>query len=333
MSDKKLYTRRRLLATAAATTVAGCTSGGEDGSGTETTVPPSTTGSVTDTRTTTTTATTTQQTETVRGTVERGVEKLRDVPFRETPQRTLELDLYLPTSGSDHPFFIFAHGGAWVLGDKGERPMFEDLATNGYAVADIQYRLALDEDRKYPIPVRDITAAVKWVKANAREYEVDATTGALAGYSAGAHLAALVGLAPEYETFQPVDFYPDVSASVETIVGYSGPYDFTVQAAGDSSLVERFFGENATDETLAEGSPVTHVDSGDSSALLLHGTEDGLVPYRSTTVLADALREANVPVEVFSGEGAGHGMINSDEWRDELHATQRAFLDDQLRSA
>lgn len=314
MSDKKLYTRRRLLAAATATALAGCTSGGEDTPESESR----------------TTATTTQPAETVARTVEDGVEKLEDVPFRETPHGTLKLDLYLPTSGSNHPFFVFAHGGAWILGDKGERPMFDELATDGYAVADIQYRLAVDEERQYPVPVRDVTAGVKWVKANAEEYGIDATTGALAGYSAGAHLATLVGLAPDHETFQPVDFHPDISASVDAIVGYSGPYDFTEPGTGDNSLVEGFFGEGASDETLAEGSPVTHVDSEDPPALLLHGTEDGTVPYRSTTVLADALREANVPVDVFTGEGAGHGMIDSEEWREELLATQQAFLDDQI---
>ena len=327
MSDTKLYTRRRLLAAASATALAGCTSG--DGNGTTTTGTGSTP-TTTERQTTTTTTTTTTRPETPTRTVEDGVEKIRDVSFRETPQGTLELDLYLPTEGSDHPFFVFAHGGAWVLGDKGERPMFDDLATNGYTVADIQYRLAHDEARQYPVPVRDVTAAVKWTKATASEYGIDASTGALAGYSAGAHLAALVGLAPDHETFQPVDFHPDISASVDAIVGYSGPYDFTEAGTGENSLVEGFFGENVSDETLAEGSPVTHVDAGDPPALLLHGTEDATVPYRSTTVLADAFRDASVPVEVFTGEGAGHGMINDESFRAELHTTQRQFLDDRL---
>jgi acetyl esterase/lipase len=321
MSDKKLYTRRRLLATATVTALAGCTSEREDTNETTT--------SESEPRTTTA-RTTTQPAETPSRTIAEGVERIEDVPFRETPHGTLELDLYLPTSGSDHPFFVFAHGGAWIIGDKGERPMFADLATNGYAVADIQYRLALDEDRQYPVPVRDVTAAVKWVKANAGEYDIDASTGALAGYSAGAHLAALVALAPDHETFQPVDFHPEISASVDAIVGYSGPYDFTAPEAEGSDLIANFFGENASEETLAEGSPVTHVDSEDPPALLLHGTNDVVVPYRSTTVLADAFRDVDVPVEVFTADGGGHRMINNPEWREQTHPLQRQFLDEYL---
>jgi len=316
VTEKKLYTRRRLLATASAAAVAGCTSGDGNSTARDTTEPGPRTSS----------------TETPTRTVDGDVETIRDVPFREAPQRTLKLDLYLPTSGADYPFFVFAHGGAWILGDKGERPMFDHLAEAGYAVADIQYRLSLDEARQYPAPVRDVTAAVKWVKANADQYGIDASTGGLGGYSAGAHLATLVGLAPEYEAFQPTEFEPETTASVDAIVGYSGPYDFTAPEAEGSELIANFFGEDASDETLAEGSPVTHVDGDDPAALLLHGTDDGTVPYRSTTVLAEALRSEGVPVDVFTGEGAGHGMINDREWRERTLPTQQGFLDTHLRS-
>ena len=329
MSDTKLYTRRRFLAAASATALAGCTSG--DGNGTTTTGTGSTT-TTTEIETATTTTTTTA-TETPSSIVEDGVEKIRDVPFRETPQRTLKLDLYLPTEGSNHPFVVFAHGGAWIMGNKGERPMFDDMVGDGYAVADIQYRLALDEQRQYPAPVQDVTAAVKWVKANAEEYGIDDSTGALAGYSAGAHLAALVGVAPDHEAFQPGEFKPDVSASVDAFVGYSGPYDFTAPEADGSQLIANFFGEDASEETLTEGSPVAHVDAGDPPALLLHGTDDGIVPYRSTTVMADALRDADVPVEVFTGDGGGHRMLEDPEWREEMVPVQQEFLDGHLRSA
>lgn len=328
MSEQKLYTRRRLLATTSVAAVAGCTSGDENTTDRGTTEPGTTT-AATETQTTPAATTTT---ETPIRTIDGDVETIRDVPFRETPQGTLRLDLYLPTSGSDHPFFVFAHGGAWVLGDKGERPMFDQLAGEGYAVADIQYRLSLDEERQYPAPVRDVTAAVKWVKANASRYGIDASTGALGGYSAGAHLAALVGLAPDYEVFQPVDFEPETTASVDAIVGYSGPYDFTAPEADGNDLIANFFGESASEETLTEGSPVTHVDSSDPPALLLHGTNDVVVPTRSTTVLAAALRDAGVPVEEFIGDGAGHRMINNPEWREQTLPLQQEFLDEHLQS-
>ncbi len=252
----------------------------------------------------------------------------KDIVFRETPEATLKLDLYLPDDSGTHPFVVFAHGGAWILGDKGYRPMFGRLTAHGYAVADIQYRLAQQE--RYPGPVRDVVAAVKWVRDNAGEYDIDASRGALAGYSAGAHLAMLVGLAPDHERFQPPEYKRDVPAAVDAVVGYSGPYDFTTPESAGNPLVERFFGPDASEATLAEGSPVTHVDPDDPPVMLVHGTDDSIVPYRSTTVLADALRNVDVPVEVITGDGAGHGMIDNSDWREQTLPSQVEFLDAHL---
>jgi len=253
---------------------------------------------------------------------------LQDIVFRDTSDSELKLDLYLPNSGEESPFVVFAHGGAWVLGDKGHRPMFDRLTASGFAVADVQYRLA--QQARYPGPVRDVVAAVKWVRDNAEQYDIDAARGALAGYSAGAHLAMLVGLAPGHERFQPPGYKPDVPASVDAIVGYSGPYDFTTSEASSNPAVTAFFGSDASEATLAEGSPVTHVDPDDPPVMLVHGTDDTIVPYRSTTVLADTLRDAKVPVRVSTGDGAGHGMIDSQKWRRQTLPTQIEFLETHL---
>lgn len=309
------YTRRTVLTTAVASALAGCTDGGTGSTVTDTTArshSPRTAESTSSDRVRTTSS---------------GL-STTDVAFRETPEAMLELGLYLPASGSNHPFVVWAHGGGWITGDKHHRPMFDRLVADGIAVADVQYRLA--QHKQYPAAVRDVTAAVKWVRDNAARYGIDGERAALGGYSAGAHLAALVGMAPDYELFQPEAFKPGVSARVDAIVGYSGPYDFTVDGAGENQLVAAFFGSDAAAGTLREGSPVTHVDEEDPPALLVHGTEDSIVPYRSTTVLATALRDADVPVEVVTGEGAGHGMIDDPSWREQTLPVQRRFLGEHL---
>ena len=322
MTEDRTWSRRGVLATVAGTALAGCSSGSEETTGPTTNGEPSTEPS-------TTTRSRTRPPENTPLPTPGSEGVVRDVVFRRTPERDLKLDLYVPQEGEEHPFVVFAHGGAWIMGDKGERPMFDEMVAEGYAVADIQYRLATE--KKYPAAVRDTAAAVKWVRDTA-PFGIDGTTGALAGYSAGAHLAALVGFAPEHETFQPVEFKPEVSAAVDAVVGYSGPYDFTTPESEGNELIANFFGEDASDETLAEGSPVTHVDSEDPPALLLHGTNDVVVPTRSTTVLAAALRDAGVPVEEFIGDGAGHRMINNPEWREQTLPLQQQFLDERLQT-
>lgn len=322
MTDDSTPSRRRFLALTAAATVggfAGCSSGSEG-------TPESTTTEPTATRTTTDSQTPTPTTTTPEKQGYRRVE--RDVTFREVDGASLELDLYRPAAGDGFPFVVFAHGGGWVTGNKRERPMFDAMVRQGIAVADIQYRLA--PAYRYPAAVRDTVAAVKWVRANADSYGIDAERAGLAGYSAGAHLAALVAAAPEVEAFQPTEFHPEQSAAVDALIGYSGPYDFTVAGAGENPLVANFFGPDASSATLREGSPTTHVDSADPPALLVHGTADSIVPYRSTTVMADTFREAGVSVEVITGDGAGHGMIDNPEWRERTVPAQLELLNSNL---
>ncbi|MFC4406909.1 alpha/beta hydrolase [Haloarchaeobius iranensis] len=317
------WTRRGILATATAALLAGCQS---DGGGTE--MSPSTTRAGT---TVATTATTTESTETTTGTATEPAYRVdRDLSFVETDAGPLRLDLYRPRDRTDVPFVVFAHGGGWLQGDKGFRPLFPMLCEAGIAVADVQYRLA--PGAQFPVPVRDVVAAVTWVRANAAEYGIDPVRGALAGYSAGAHLAALVAVAPDVPAFRP-DVRPDQPVAVDALVGFSGIYDLADSESMESALVQTFVGSEEPESTYERASPVSHTDADDPPALLLHGTEDGVVPYRSATRLRDSLRAASVPVELFTAEGAGHGLIDAPSWQSEYEPALRRFLRDRLAVA
>jgi acetyl esterase/lipase len=309
------WTRRGILATGAAALLAGCQ--GQDG-GTETAGPTTRAdGTVATTTTAAPTATTTEQPYRVD----------RDLSFVETDAGPLRLDLYRPRDRTDAPFVVFAHGGGWVQGDKGFRPLFPTLCDAGVAVVDVQYRLA--PGAQFPVPVRDVVAALTWVRANAGEYAIDPARGAVAGYSAGAHLAALVALAPDVPAFQP-DVRPDQPVAVDAFVGFSGIYDLAAPDSMESSLVQAFVGAGEPESTYEAASPVDYTDPADPPTMLLHGTEDAVVPYRSATRLRDSLREAGVPVDVFTADGAGHGLVDVPSWRRDYEPALRAFLRDRL---
>lgn len=259
------------------------------------------------------------------------MEEKSDVVFREAPQRTLKLDLYLPSTAGPSPFMIWVHGGFWTSGGRYHYPMFDRMVEQGVAVADVQYRLA--RVKQYPAAVRDVVAALKWLRANANEYGIDADRCALAGASAGAHLSALIATAPDHEHFHPPGFHPDIPVDVNAFVGYSGPYDLRQAVAKDHWAVKRFLGRDAPIDRHREGSPVTHVDAADPPGLLIHGTEDEIVPYRSMTVLADTYREAGAPVETVTVEGAGHMIIGNKKWRDQTLPAQKQFLTEHLELA
>jgi acetyl esterase/lipase len=253
-----------------------------------------------------------------------------DIPFRETPQRTLHADVYAPTNLAEPPVLVHAHGGAWRFGEKGYHPLFGELARAGYAVADVQYRLS--DETTYPGPVRDVAAAVRWVRATADERGVDPDAVALAGYSAGGHLAALVATAPRAESLQPSEFYPETDPTVAALVGNAGVYDFTAPGYGNSALIQQLLDGTRSErpERYAEASPVEHVDADDPPTLLCHGTADRVVPFDQSERFAAALGDAGVDVERLTVDGAGHLFYNAGRRLDAIAEAQISFLDDVL---
>ncbi len=254
-----------------------------------------------------------------------------DVPYRETPQRTLRADVYRPVDTETPPVVVHAHGGAWRFGDKGFRPLFGRLAAAGYATVDVQYRLS--HEAAYPGPVRDVAGAVRWVRATADERGVDPSRVALAGYSAGGHLAGLAAMAPDLDAVQPEGFYPNADPSVDAFVGNAGVYDFTADGYGNAALIRQFMGGSRSNlpERYEQASPITHVGADAPPALLCHGTDDRIVPFEQSERFADALDDAGVPVERLTIEGAGHLFYTADRRLDAVAEAQIGFLDDVLK--
>jgi acetyl esterase/lipase len=116
-----------------------------------------------------------------------------DLPYAAT-SGAQRLDLYLPAEGKGpFPVILSIHGGAFLGGDKGDRqviPMLEGLE-RGYAVVSINYRLS--GEAIWPAQIHDCKAAVRWVRANAKQYRLDPDKIATWGGSAGGHLSAMVG--------------------------------------------------------------------------------------------------------------------------------------------
>jgi acetyl esterase/lipase len=80
------------------------------------------------------------------------------------------------------------HGGAWQSGTKENPPLY--MLGYGYAIASIGFRNS--GDAKFPGPVHDIKAAIRYLRANAGKYGYDSEKIIIMGSSSGGHLAALV---------------------------------------------------------------------------------------------------------------------------------------------
>lgn len=173
------------------------------------------------------------------------------------------MDLYLPDDDElAHPTVMFIHGGAWRGGDKDHaRNMGPRLARSGYTVASINYRLL--PDGVFPNNFTDCVCALAYLRAHAEELAIDPDQIVVMGYSAGAHLASLVGLASDHPEL-PVDCEVAGGQPVAppvAVISASGPQDMRVFRDGRETMVDEIFGGPPDELPRAYelGSPRYHV--------------------------------------------------------------------------
>ncbi len=238
------------------------------------------------------------------------VVETKDIEYGRVGDRSLLLDLYMPADHSKPvPVLVFIHGGGWRKGDRSDYKYYTvKYAQQGYAAATISYRLL--GEAKYPAAIEDAKCAVRWVRANAKEYGFDADHIAAIGGSAGGHIAMMVGYTAGDASLEGNGGHPDESSAVQAVVNFYGPSDLTTETARTSSEVEDFLGVTYDEnpELYKQASPIMHVDSSCPPTLIFHGSIDQLVPVVQSEKLAAKLQAAGVPCELHVLEGWPHTM-------------------------
>jgi len=256
-----------------------------------------------------------QPMQSVRPQVPEGAIIHRDLPYVSDGHERQKLDLYLPKSDMKLPLIIRVHGGAWLAGSK-EQTGPLDYLDDGYAVASINYRLS--RHAIFPAQIQDCKAAVRYLRANARKYNLDPNHFGVWGASAGGHLVAMLGTASDVKEFD-VGEHLTISSRVQAVVDYFGPTDFlqmdehrhpdgqvhNTPDSPESQLIGGPIQENK--EKVAKANPITYVTKDDAPFLIIHGDVDPLVPHHQSEILEAALKKAGVPVSFYTVKGAGHG--------------------------
>ena len=257
--------------------------------------------------------------------------------------RSLQLDLWVPASDGPVPVVAWIHGGAWMVGHRRVLPppfatdeVFSALTAAGIAVATIEYRHALEAP--FPAQLHDANAAVRWLREYAPELGIDPNRVGVAGESAGAHLASLVALASGDERIAGDIGVASGSTAVTCAVSWFGVSDIDamVEPKTPAEVLAKLpesarrpplaiLLDGVGDEIRAAASPVRHVGPESPPFLLIHGTADQVVPHEQSEILARALTDAGVPVELYSVEGAGHGFDGCPEAPEILKATVDFF--------
>jgi acetyl esterase/lipase len=262
-----------------------------------------------------------------------GVDRFRAVEYRAVPgHRPLLLDLHRPAAPSPAPLIVFVHGGGWRVGSRATfGPLYADwspspfarLAARGCAVASLDYRLS--GEAVFPAPLDDVTAGLAWLREHAGDLGVDASRIVLWGESAGAHLAALVGLR-DGDVRAVVDWYGPADLTTVADDAAAGGLAIADPGAADSRESALLGGTPSSDPSRARAaSPVAHVRPHAPPFLVLHGTADRFVPARQSQRLAAALESSGAPVRLELIDGADHLWLGRPDVAASAFTTSAAF--------
>jgi acetyl esterase/lipase len=218
-------------------------------------------------------------------------EVIRNVTYVERDSGPLRADVYRPTGKGPFPAVLVIHGGAWMSGNKNQlASIAETLAGHGYTAVAIAYRLA--PRHKHPAQIDDCRAALEWMKKHAKEHKIDPDRLAAWGYSAGAHLSALLGV---------------TGTDLKAVVGGGTPTDFRAVPLDARFLVYWLGGtRRETPEVYKTASPAAFVSEKSPPMFFYHGDNDTLVPPSNPKTMAALLKQAKVETAIHTVAGAGH---------------------------
>lgn len=273
--------------------------------------------------------------------------KTLDVAYA-TRSQAQKLDIYLPETGTGpFPVIIHIHGGAFWGGDKADAQIDAPIEglKHGYAVVSINYRLS--REAIFPAQIQDVKAAIRFIRANGKKYNLKTDKIGVWGDSAGGHLVAMAGTTSDVKDFDDASLgNADQSSAVQAVVNWFGPIQFDQMDAQfklskkgktghddvgspESVLV----GKKVTDapELVKRASPATYLSKTDPPMLIQHGTEDPIVPIEQSMNFYKKCLDVmgDDKCRFLPLQGAGHGTPEFEEAKN--LETVFAFLDKYLR--
>ena len=249
-----------------------------------------------------------------------------NITYGKAGDTELKLDLARPQGDGPFPAIVFIHGGGWHGGSRQEyRGQIEEAAKRGYVAITVSYRLMhFDESKKetttatqiFPAQIHDAKAAVRWLRANAKQYHVDPDRIGVTGASAGGHLSLMVGLTDPASGLEGDSGNPDQSSRVQAVVNVFGPTDmaYCFEKSLGTWVVRLFMGGTPAEvgERYKAASPITYVSKDDPPVLTLHGDQDAVVPVEQARVLDEKMKAAGASHTLIVFPGQGHGFEGED---------------------
>lgn len=231
----------------------------------------------------------------------------------DTLQKHL-LDIYLPKNDEEKkPLVVFIHGGAWFKNDKYAdmsymKNTLSEIINEGFAIASIDYRFTTQAT--FPSQIQDCYKAVSFLFENAEKYNLDTNHVAVMGFSAGGHLASLMGLADNNEVREFYFSGNPKSFNFDAVLDFYGPMDLTFFASADdeSSPESMLLGAPPLErpDLATKASPLTYLDEKDPPFLIIQGEKDESVDPKHSKLLSAWLNVYDIENELIIVPDAPH---------------------------
>ena len=245
----------------------------------------------------------------------------KDICYSRVGGDGLRLDVYLPERAANPvPVLIWIHGGGWRAGSRDLGPHMLEPVAHGFAMVSASYRLS--SEAIFPAQIEDCKTVVRWVRSSAAQYGFDPTRVGAWGSSAGGHLVALLGVTGSTEEFDTNE-YAGLSSEVQAVCDWFGPTDFLrmndfpgtidhdAADSPESVLVGGAIQENT--DLVSAANPISYVSPKTPPFLIVHGSEDRLVPHHQSELLHAALLEASADTTLYTVTGGDHGFTGAEK--------------------
>jgi acetyl esterase/lipase len=245
-----------------------------------------------------------------------------DISYGKGGDVDLKLDLARPAEGKGpFPGLIFIHSGGWMMGTKDEYYFtIRKAADRGYVAVTVYYRLteiAKTKSHLFPAQLNDVKCAVRWMRANAAKYRIDADHIGAFGFSAGGHLALMLGLTRPSDGLEGEGGNAGYSSIVQAVVNSAGATDLLRASQENFSFyyVKNLLGgtpENMPEE-YRKASPLTYVRKDSPPILTIQGDRDADVPLEQAEYLDAKMKEVGASHTLIVKQGAGHESFHDDD--------------------
>lgn len=236
----------------------------------------------------------------------------KDIVYSKVRNWEGKLDFYNTVDSLElSPLILNIHGGGWNHGSKEQQTSFGSFFKNGFAVANIEYRLV--HQGEAPSAIEDVRCALLYLVHNAKDLHIDTNKIVLIGSSAGGHLALIAGLQEINSNFD-TNCRKETEFKIVAIIDKYGVTDLSSNEVLKSKSVQNWLGANKENSEFVKSvSPINYVTKNSPATFIVHGNADKIVPYSQSEQLFNKLKELNVKTEFITVEKGGHGNFSKEE--------------------